>query len=47
MMYTWLRHTNQLPKPERKFKFHQAKVNFEPNRNDSSDNDKQLVNTDK
>jgi hypothetical protein len=23
MMYTWLRHANQLQKPERKFKFHQ------------------------
>ena len=37
MMYTWLRHTNQLPKPERKFKFHQTNVKFDQDKKDSED----------
>lgn len=41
MMYTWLRHANQLQKPERKFKFHQKTAKEESIAAKSQKNDEQ------
>ncbi len=37
MMYTWLRHANQLQKPERKFKFHQKTKKLDSKNNESQE----------